>query len=203
MLTVARPPYLLRKIYPRCVWRMPANNNKIYLTFDDGPVPEVSPWVLDVLKHYKVKATFFCVGDNVKKHPEIYERILTEGHQVGNHTYNHIKGLRSANNDYFENVQQCHELVNSRLFRPPYGQIKHSQQNYLAKKFRVIMWDVLSYDYSHLVSKEKCLNNVIKNTRNGSIIVFHDSVKAYPNLQFALPRAIEYLQDKRFRFSLF
>ena len=203
MLTVARPPYLLRKLYPKCVWRMPANEKKIYLTFDDGPVPEVSNWVLDILKQQQIKATFFCVGENVKNNNTIYQQILADGHQTGNHTYNHIKGLQTQNLEYYENIRQCQELVNSSLFRPPYGQIKPSQQNYLAKQFKIIMWDVLSYDYSQVINKERCLNNVIKNTRNGSILVFHDSVKAFPNLEYALPRAIEFLKKQQYQFALF
>ncbi|MFL5751968.1 MAG: polysaccharide deacetylase family protein [Bacteroidia bacterium] len=182
---------------------MPDTEQKIYLTFDDGPVPEVTNWVLDILKRYQVKATFFCVGQNVERNAEIYSRILEEGHATGNHTFNHIKGLSTSNLQYYKNVQQCREFVNGDLFRPPYGQLKTSQQNKLSEKYRIIMWDVLSYDYSSSVRPEKCLQNVVKNVRKGSIIVFHDSVKAFPNLEYALPRAIEYLQQHNYEFALF
>jgi peptidoglycan-N-acetylglucosamine deacetylase len=203
MFLVARPPYLLRKLYPKCIWRMPSSENKIYLTFDDGPVPEVTPWVLDVLDRHGIKATFFCVGENVKKYPDLYKEIVRRGHTTANHTFNHIKGLSTSNEDYFQNVERCREEVSSDLFRPPYGQIKPSQQNFLSKNYRIIMWDVLSYDYSSAISPEKCLENVMRNTRRGSIIVFHDSLKAMPNLEFALPKALEGLKEKSYEFALF
>lgn len=203
MLTVPRPPYLLRKVFSRCVWRMPDAGQKIYLTFDDGPVPEITPWVLDVLKEHGLKATFFCVGQNVEKYPEIYARILEEGHAVGNHTFNHIKGLSTSNMLYYKNVQQCRKYVHSNLFRPPYGQLKPSQQDRLSRQYRIVMWDVLSYDYSNSVSPEKCFENVVKNVRSGSVVVFHDSVKAFPNLEYALPRAIVRLKEAGYEFALF
>jgi peptidoglycan/xylan/chitin deacetylase (PgdA/CDA1 family) len=203
MITVARPPYLLRKVFSRCIWRMPDTEKNVYLTFDDGPVPVITEWVLDLLKLENIKATFFCVGENVEKHPEIYARILREGHAVGNHTFNHIKGLSTSNPQYYKNVQQCRKYIQSDLFRPPYGQLKTSQQDRLSRQYQIIMWDVLSYDYSSAVSPERCLENVTKNVRNGSIIVFHDSVKAFPNLESALPKSIAYMKENGFSFSLF
>ena len=199
----ACPPSIIRKLYKNGVWRMPSSDKKVYLTFDDGPIPEVTEWVLDLLNTHSIKATFFCVGDNIVKHPEIYKRILTEGHIAGNHTFNHLKGFYTSNSTYFENVEKCSSVQNGELlFRPPYGQLKFSQIRKLSKKYKIILWDVLSYDYSNSVSPEKCLKNVIDYSRPGSIIVFHDSIKAKNNLMYALPRAIEYLTDEGFSFGV-
>jgi peptidoglycan/xylan/chitin deacetylase (PgdA/CDA1 family) len=181
---------------------MSRSEKKVYLTFDDGPVPIVTPWVLETLAHYGVKASFFCVGENVKNNPDIYSKILKEGHAVGNHTYNHLKGFSTKNTDYFENVKKCREFIQSNLFRPPYGQLKKTQQTFLAKAYKLIMWDVISHDYSSAISPEKCLENVTKNARNGSIIVFHDSAKAFRNLEYTLPRAIMYLKENNFKFGV-
>lgn len=196
-----RPPYLLRFFYNELIWRFSVNEKKIYLTFDDGPIPEVTPWVLSVLEKYQIKATFFCIGDNVKKHPEIYQAIIAQGHAVGNHTFNHIKGWNYSAEAYIENTKQCAELVSSHLFRPPYGRIKKSQIKALLHDYKIIMWDVLSQDYDKLISKEKVYRNVINGARNGSIIVFHDSLKAEERLKFALPKAIDYLLKKGFVFD--
>jgi peptidoglycan/xylan/chitin deacetylase (PgdA/CDA1 family) len=199
----ACPPSIIRKLYRKVIWRMPTYEKKVYLTFDDGPIPDVTEWVLDFLKSQNIKATFFCVGDNIIKHPEIYKRILSEGHITGNHTFNHLKGFYTSNETYFENVFKCNEVVNgSRLFRPPYGQLKFSQIRKLSKKYKIIFWDVLSYDYSNLVSPEKCLKNVVQYSRPGSIIVFHDSIKAKNNLMYALPKAVEHLKENNYRFEL-
>lgn len=196
-----RPPYLLRIFYNELIWRFSVSEKKVYLTFDDGPIPGVTPWVLSVLEKYQIKATFFCIGDNVKKHPEIYQEILAKGHAVGNHTFNHIKGWNYSTEDYVKNTQQCAEFVSSNLFRPPYGRIKKSQIKALLPDYKIIMWDVLSQDYDKLISKEKVYRNVIKGTRNGSIIVFHDSLKAAERLKFALPKAIDYLVKNGFVFD--
>ncbi len=199
----ACPPSIIRKLYRNVIWRMPTYEKKVYLTFDDGPIPDVTEWVLDFLKSQNIKATFFCVGDNIIKHPEIYNRILSEGHIAGNHTFNHLKGFYTSNETYFENVNKCNEVINgSQLFRPPYGQLKFSQLRKLSKKYKIIFWDVLSYDYSNLVSPEKCLKNVVQYSRPGSIIVFHDSIKAKNNLMYALPRAVEQLKENNYRFEL-
>jgi peptidoglycan/xylan/chitin deacetylase (PgdA/CDA1 family) len=172
----------------------------LYLTFDDGPVPNVTPWVLDTLKSFNVHATFFCVGDNVRKHPGIYSRIIEEGHSTGNHTYNHLNGWNTHTTDYLSNIEQCAQQVSSQLFRPPYGRLKRTQYEKLSKSYRIIMWDVLSGDYDAATSEEKCLQNVMKHTRNGSIIVFHDSIKAERNLRYALPRALEHFLKEGFVF---
>jgi len=199
---LVRPTYLLRSVFPSLIWRKDSSLKKLYLTFDDGPIPEVTPWVLDLLKKENIKATFFCVGANVHSNPEIYQRILNEGHTVGNHTYNHMNGWDFPTDQYLENVEKCAESVQSSLFRPPYGKLKPSQVSNLAAKYSIIMWDVLSGDYDKNTSKEKCLKNVIDHFRNGSIIVFHDSYKAKQNLMYALPEFISHAKAEGFEFDL-
>ncbi len=196
-----RPFFILNYIYPQAIWRKEKNKNNIYLTFDDGPIPEITPWILDCLKERKIKATFFCVGDNVVKHPEIFSRILSEGHVVGNHTFNHLKGWESDDDLYLNNVSKCDEVTNSNFFRPPYGRIKKSQLKELSKEYKIIMWDVLTGDYDARISPEQCYKNCINYCRNGSIIVFHDNIKAIENLKYALPKSIDYLIEKGFKFK--
>jgi peptidoglycan-N-acetylglucosamine deacetylase len=211
---LVRPPYLLKKLYSKAIWRMDKNIKKIFLTFDDGPIPIVTPLVLDILKQHAIKATFFCVGENVVKHPEVYQQILSEDHGVGNHTYNHLNGWNTHTQKYMENVELCNQALKSgsklenNLFRPPYGKAKKSQIANLSKKnnsdknpYSIIMWDVLSGDYDKKTSPENCLSNVINNVRNGSIIVFHDNIKAHKNLEYALPRFIKYAKEKGFEFE--
>jgi peptidoglycan/xylan/chitin deacetylase (PgdA/CDA1 family) len=198
---VVRPPYLLKKLYTRGIWRKDTTEKKLYLTFDDGPVPEVTPWVLDVLKTAAIEATFFCVGENAEKHPEIYQRILRENHAVGNHTHQHISGWNTPLAEYIANVEKCAAYVNTTLFRPPYGRIRKDQQRRLETQYTIVMWDVLSGDYDNHTSPEQCLQNVLKNVRNGSIIVFHDSLKAQQNMQYALPRFIADAKAKGFEFA--
>jgi peptidoglycan/xylan/chitin deacetylase (PgdA/CDA1 family) len=212
---LVRPPYLLKKIYSKAIWRMDKTHKKIYLTFDDGPVQAVTPWVLDVLKQYNIKATFFCVGENVVKYPKIYQRILDENHTIGNHTYNHLNGWNTQTKQYIDNIELCQQALHlgnskeqSNLFRPPYGRAKKSQISHLSNNniagkpsYSIIMWDVLSGDYDKKTNPEKCLSNVINNVRNGSIIVFHDNIKAQKNLEYALPRFIEYAKVQEFEFE--
>lgn len=198
---IVSPPTILRNMYKQCTWRMSPTGKKVYLTFDDGPVPAVTEWVAEYLGKYNIKSTFFCVGDNVQKNPVIYEQLKKAGHALGNHTYNHLKGFYTGNETYFDNVKQCDDIMKSNLFRPPYGQLKFSQQRILAKKYKIIMWDVLSYDYSQSISPDKCVQNVVEHTRPGSIIVFHDSIKAQKNVMYALPKVIEQLTDKGFTFD--
>jgi|SRR3954470_3129173 len=195
-----RPPYVLRKLYTGGVWRMSKEEKKIYLTFDDGPIPEITPWVLDVLKANAVPATFFCVGENVKNHTAIYQRILKENHAVGNHTHSHVNGWKTTLPAYMENVQECATYVDTKLFRPPYGRIRKKQQRAVAERFTIIMWDVLSKDYDEKTSPEECFKNVSSHVRNGSIIVFHDSMKAKKNMQYALPRFIDFAKKNGFEF---
>lgn len=196
-----RPFFILNYVYPQAIWRKEKDINNIYLTFDDGPIPEITPWILDCLKEKKVKATFFCVGENVSKYPEIFQRILDEGHAVGNHTYNHLKGWATDDQKYFENIEKSNKLIQSNLFRPPYGRASKSQMKKLAKDYQIIMWDVLTGDYDKNISPERCYKNCINYSRNGSIIVFHDNIKAIDNVQFALPRSIDYLLQKGFQFK--
>jgi peptidoglycan-N-acetylglucosamine deacetylase len=208
---LVRPPYLLKKLYSKAIWRMDKTQKKIYLTFDDGPISQITPWVLDVLKQHNIKATFFCVGENIVKHPNVYRRILAEYHAVGNHTYNHLNGWNTHTNTYIDNVILCDKAMETGenkqqvLFRPPYGKAKKSQMSQLFKNkvqhYSIILWDVLSGDYDSKTSPEKCLSNVINNVRNGSIIVFHDSLKSQKNLEYALPRFIEHAKSKGFEFE--
>nr|WP_255592884.1 polysaccharide deacetylase family protein [Marixanthomonas sp. SCSIO 43207] len=189
-------PKFVQRIYPKRIWALPNNNNNVYLTFDDGPIPEVTPWVLDTLKQYNTKATFFCIGDNIKKHPDIYNRILAEGHSVGNHTFNHLNGWQTQPSEYIKNVEICETYLNqnTKLFRPPYGKLTSKQSRILQQKgYKIIMWSVLSYDYDNSVSEEKCLQNVLQHIKPGSIIVFHDSLKAQKNLRYVLPKVLDFM----------
>lgn len=201
---IERPPLFYRIFYPGAVWRIKNGKEKtVYLTFDDGPIPEVTPWVLDVLDTYRIKATFFCVGDNVRKHPSLYRQILKKGHITGNHTFNHIQGWKHGTDYFIANTQKANSYIQSPFFRPPHGHILHSQFVLLKKKgYKFIMWDVVTRDYSKYMTPEKVLNNVKKYVRNGSIIVFHDSLKAEKNLKYALPLAIEWLKGEGYSFGL-
>ncbi len=198
----ARPPKLLQNLLPQCFWSLPNRQNKIYLTFDDGPTQEVLPFILKTLDTYKVSATFFCVGENMQKHPDLVKEMLKRGHVIGNHTFNHISGWRTKNEDYFQNVEACNKIYKSKLFRPPYGRLRASQANELRRKYKIIMWDVLSYDYDKTVLPQTCFRNVIDATKSGSVIVFHDNVKALKNLEYALPRSIDFLLKKDFAFDV-
>ena len=200
---LVKTPFLLRWLYPDLVWKKPSANT-IYITFDDGPIPEVTPFVLNALADYDAKATFFCIGDNVRKYPEIYQEVIKAGHSIGNHTFNHLNGWNTDDEKYLENIGECAEYVKSDLFRPPYGKIKKSQIRKLKTRhpdIKVIMWDVLSGDFDQNLSPEKCLENVLRATVPGSIIVFHDSLKAFDRLKYVLPKALEYWSDKGFVFK--
>ncbi len=199
---LAKSPAIIKKYYSALVWDIPNDKNNIFLTFDDGPIPGVTEWVLDVLKQYNVKATFFCIGDNVANHSAVYQRTIAEGHAVGNHTFNHLNGWKTRSETYLANVQYCQEMVDSKLFRPPYGKIKQSQLKVINRHYSIVMWDVLSGDYDQKTTPEKCYENVVSNVRSGSIIVFHDSIKAEKNLKYALPRVIEYLLEQGFVFEV-
>lgn len=197
-----KTPALLRHVFPNLVWNIPTDEKVLYLTFDDGPTPEITNWTLDILEQYNAKCTFFCVGINVLKHRDIYNKILSGGHVVGNHTFEHIKGWHSSTQDYIQNVEKASELIDSRLFRPPYGQIQPKQAAQLSKLgYSVIMWNILSLDWDAKISKEKCVENVIKNASSGDIIVFHDSQKASKNLKYALPKVLAYFDKKGFEFK--
>lgn len=198
---ISRIPKFLRLIAGKeCEFHIPTKEKIIYLTFDDGPVPEVTPKVLDILKRHNAKATFFCVGDNIRKYPELYKRLLDEGHNVGNHTMHHLQGLKTSFSDYMKDVEQSAELCSSNLFRPPYGRIsKRQKQELLKQNFRLIFWSVISFDYSKKISQEKCLKNSLK-LHSGDIILFHDSLKAEKNMLYALERVLLFYSEKGFRF---
>ena len=197
--------WIFKKLFSNYVWDIPNSENKVYLTFDDGPTPEITEWTLNQLKEYNAKATFFCIGDNVRKYPEIFQKVINEGHSIGNHTFNHLNGWETSTSDYIENVKLYeieHNKLNTehcQLFRPPYGKIKPSQSKILRKLgYKIMMWDIISYDFDAKISKEQCLENVLKNVKTGSIIVFHDSKKAFTNLEYALPRTLDFLKKKGF-----
>ena len=201
---------LVKKIFSNLVWDVPNTENKIYLTFDDGPIPEITVWVLEELKKHDAKATFFCIGHNIEKHPEIFEKVINEGHSIGNHTFNHLNGWKTSTEEYLKNTFLCEEQIleskicnlKSKIFRPPYGKIKPSQSKKLRRLgYKINMWDVLCADYGTSISPEKCLQNVLQNVSSGSIIVFHDSVKAFPNLEYTLPKALKYWTAKGFVFD--
>jgi len=199
---LAKSPRIIKKYYPRLVWDIPNQENKVFLTFDDGPIPEITPWVLEVLKKHNIKATFFCLGCNVVKNPEILTQIVKEGHAVGNHSQHHLSGWETDDVAYLRNIKICNDLVHSKLFRPPYGRIKKRQIAEIVKEYKIIMWDVISGDFDPKTSPEKCLKNVVNNTASGSVIVFHDSVKAFKNLKYTLPKTIEYLLKQGFVFDV-
>ena len=202
-MLIEQPPKLLRWLYPRALWRMDKNVKAVYLTFDDGPIPEITPWVLDLLDKYNIKATFFLVGDNVRKHPEEFKMILERGHKVGNHTFNHISGLKYLSYNYLANTNKADELIKSKLFRPPHGWMRWGQYMVLSHRYTVVMWDLVTRDYSKRLNGRQVLRNVKKYVRNGSIITFHDSIKSEKNMKYALPRAIEWLLEQGYEFKVF
>lgn len=202
-------PKLLQILYPKRISRID-DSKSIYLSFDDGPIPEITPWVLNTLKKYDAKATFFCIGDNVAKHPEVFQEILKEGHSIGNHTFNHLNGWKNSLENYVDNTTKAEAIIQSnilgatstKLFRPPYGKIKNSQAKAISKLgYKIVMWDVLSGDYDQRLSPEACCRNVIENTTAGSIIVFHDSIKASKNLKIVLPLVLKYFSEKGMKFK--
>jgi peptidoglycan/xylan/chitin deacetylase (PgdA/CDA1 family) len=193
-------PRIIQKSTRLLNWRVEGTNN-VYLTFDDGPTPEITNKVLEILQSFNVKGTFFCIARNVERHPEIYANILSSGMAVGNHTYSHLNGWKHRKQAYVNDVVLAAEQIKSKLFRPPYGKIRNIQARQLAKKFKLIMWDVLSKDYAYKTTPEQCLNNVKTYTKAGSIVVFHDSVKAFSKLEYALPKSIEYLLNKGYNLN--
>ncbi|MBQ5888097.1 MAG: polysaccharide deacetylase family protein [Bacteroidaceae bacterium] len=196
-------PGFVRNIFPKALWRMDPDEKAVYLTFDDGPIPVVTPWVVDLLGHYDIKATFFMVGDNVRKHPQEYNLVVDAGHRVGNHTFNHLKGLLTDTQEYIGNVEKANALIHSNLFRPPHGMLRRSQYKELSKRYQFVMWDLVTRDYSKCLCGEEVLENVKRLVRNGSIITFHDSLRSEENLRYALPRAIEWLLEQGYCFKVF
>jgi peptidoglycan/xylan/chitin deacetylase (PgdA/CDA1 family) len=198
---LVRPPFLLKTLYKELLWRVETDEKIIYLTFDDGPHPSITPWVLDHLQAVDAKALFFCVGENVEKYPEVYNRILAEGHLTGNHTYNHLNGWNTDSRKYLKNLVHCSQVVQSRYFRPPYGRLKKSQSSTIRKQYQIVMWDVLSGDFDRATPPEKCLENTLRNSREGSLVVFHDSEKAKVNLQYTLPLYLQEMKSRGYRFE--
>ena len=197
-----KSPILLCKLYQRNeIWNIETRDKVIYLTFDDGPIQDTTPWILNILDRYNAHATFFCVGENVLRNPGLFDSIVSAGHSVGNHTFNHLNGWRSPVKDYVDNVMKCNELIPSTLFRPPYGRIKRTQMQELRPYFTMIFWSVLTGDFDNEINPARCLNNAVINTRPGSIVVFHDSIKAWPNLKFALPAFLEHFSMQGYTFK--
>lgn len=194
-----KTPGIFKKIYPDFFWSIPSKN-AIYLTFDDGPTPKVTEWVLSELKKFNAQATFFCIGKNVKENPSLYQNILSAGHSVGNHTFHHLKGRNTDTKSYLLDINKTKILINSNLFRPPYGSIKPRQSKQLKPEMKIIMWDVLSYDWEKDFDVEKAYQKVVQATQPGSIVVFHDSLKADKNLKILLPKLLSYWQEKGFEF---
>lgn len=197
---LVKTPQFIQDLFPNFTWRIPGKEKIVYLTFDDGPIPEVTPWVLEQLKAYNAQATFFCVGDNIQRHPEVFQQVVQAGHAVGNHTNQHLNGWSVDNLTYFHDIRHCARAVKTALFRPPYGRMKPKQAQFLQRHYRIVMWDVLSGDFDPNITKEQCLDNVISNVHPGSIVVFHDSIKAKEKLQFVLPQVLEYFNEQGYAF---
>ena len=200
---IEQPPQFIRRLYPRACWRMDSSERAVYLTFDDGPIPEVTPWVLDVLDKYRIKATFFMVGDNVRKHPDEFKMVVDRGHRVGNHTYNHLKGMAVHTDHYVANIDKADCYLSTNLFRPPHGLMRLRQYRALCERYHIIMWDLVTRDYNPKLNGRQILRKVQQYARPGSIITFHDSLRATHNLYYALPRAIEWLLAEGYEFKVF
>lgn len=203
-MLIERPPICFRLTVPGGLFRRhePGHQHAVYLTFDDGPIPEVTPWVLDMLDRYGIKATFFMVGDNVRKHPEAYEEVVRRGHRIGNHTMHHVSGFRLTRRSYLRDVAEARQYIDSDLFRPPHGWLRPRQTWALHEQFRVVMFDLVTRDYSKWLRPQDVVRNVKRFARDGSVIVFHDSLKSWPRLQEALPQALEWLLGQGYEFRL-
>jgi len=205
MFYFVKTPVLIKKLYPECLWSLQTKEKVLHITFDDGPTPQVTSFVLEVLKKYNAKATFFCIGKNVKEYFDIYKQIISDGHKPGNHTFNHLNGWKTDDKKYLEDIEKAANIIDSGFFRPPYGRITKFQLKALqGEKFnlKTVMWDVLSGDFDVKISPENCYLNVINNAKPGSIIVFHDSVKAFPRLEYALPKVLDFFSEKGFQFKI-
>ena len=200
---IEQPAKWLRWLFPKAIWRMDPTEKTVYLTFDDGPIPEATPFILDTLREFGIKATFFMVGDNVRKYPELFERIKAEGHQIGNHTFNHLGAFKHWTLTYIANTQKANDLIGAHLFRPPHGLMRWSEYYWLRKKYRIVMWDLVTRDYSKWLTAEDVLNNVKRYARNGSIITFHDSLKSIDKLRTALPESLKWLRQQGYAFKVF
>ena len=200
---IEQPAIWMRWLYPNALWRMDQQDRSVYLTFDDGPIPEATPEILYILDHYQVKATFFMVGDNARKFPELHQRVVDAGHRIGNHTHNHISGFRYSVHDYSYNVEKANAYLHTDLVRPPHGWMRLDLYALLSRKFKIVMWDLVTRDYSKYTTAEDVVNNVKRYVRSGSIITFHDSVKSIAKLRIALPQIIEWLRDQGYAFKTF
>ncbi len=198
---LVKTPQFIQNLFPNFTWRVPTQEKQLFLTFDDGPIPEVTPWVLEQLAAYNAKATFFCVGDNIRKHRDVFDAVVENGHTVGSHTLNHLDGWATDNIPYFHNVRHSANMVDSTLFRPPYGRLKPKQAQFLMRHYQIVMWDVLSADFDANITGEQCLKNVTKNAGPGSIVVFHDNIKAIERLEYALPRVLEHFTSLGYVFN--
>lgn len=204
-MLIERPPVWFRMLFPGVLFRMPKSDSKpgtVYLTFDDGPIPEATPWVLDTLDRFDVKATFFMVGQNVERYPQLFEEVKKRGHKVANHTLHHIRGLGISPKEYYNDAQKCEHYTRSEIFRPPHGWLSPLQLRKMRKHYKIVMFDLVTRDYSKRISAEEVVKNVKKFTRDGSIIVFHDSLKSIDKLKTALPESLEWLKDKGYKFEL-
>lgn len=202
-MIIEQPAIYLRWLYPKALWRMDRRERSVYLTFDDGPIPESTPFILDILRRFGVRATFFVVGDNVRKYPDLFQQIIDEGHLVGNHTHNHISGFRHTVRDYMFNVEKANAYIRSHYFRPPHGWMRLAQYAWLSRRYKVVMWDVVTRDYSKWMTPDDIVNNVKRYVRNGSIITFHDSLKAIDKLHTALPQSLQWLTEQGYAFKVF
>lgn len=202
-MIIEQPASFLRWLYPEACWRMSRKEKAVYLTFDDGPIPEATPFVLDTLDGFGIKATFFMVGDNVRKHPDVFRQVVERGHRIGNHTFNHIGGFRYLSENYLANTDKANDLLHTDLFRPPHGWIRWKQYCVLKEHYRIIMWDVVTRDYSKRLNARQVVENVKRYTRNGSIITFHDSLKSISKLRTALPQSLQWLQEQGYAFKVF
>ena len=197
-----KTPGMFRHFFSKMLWRVPADEKVLFLTFDDGPVPEVTPWVLQQLEAYEARATFFCVGDNVRKHADLYQMVCAQGHTVGNHTFHHLNGWETEADVYLENAEQCRSLVDSPFFRPPYGRLTPSQSQSLVRAgYELVMWDVLSADFDRKLTGQQVFDNVRRHAMKGSVVVFHDSIKAWDRLEYALPATLAYFASQGYRFG--
>lgn len=201
-MIIEQPSLFLRWLYPEALWRMDRHQKAVYLTFDDGPIPEATPFIIETLEHYGIKATFFMVGDNVRKHPQEYQLVVDHGHRIGNHTYNHISGLKYLSKNYLANTDKANDLLHTNLMRPPHGWMRWLQYHVLKKHYTIVMWDVVTRDYSKRLTAQEVLENVKRYTRNGSIITFHDSLKSIDKLREILPSALEWLISEGYEFKL-
>lgn len=197
-----KPPEFFRRLFKGAEFRVKDQGRKVYLTFDDGPIPEITPWVLDILDEYGIKATFFMVGENAERHPELLEEVVKRGHHLGNHTYHHLQGIKVGLRGYLRDVKKADRIIGSKLFRPPHGLLRRSQLRALKKEFRIIMYDLVTRDYSRHLTSDDVVRNVKKYARNGSIIVFHDSIKSFSRLEKALPESIEWLKKEGYEFGV-